>query len=83
MSENGQNPIPPDSAPQRALENLTRRVIWTEEVTECRNCETEVELRSGHYYLTLSEEPDDSDSQSRDLVFCSRPCAAEYFRSQP
>lgn len=80
MSDTSHNSIPPDRSAQRAMDNLTRRVVWTTDATNCHNCESVVNLHSGHYYVTLRERTNDEPTQ-REVVFCSRPRAEEYFRS--
>lgn len=78
MDEDSRNGIPPDSSAELAIENLTKRVVWTTDTTECHSCGSTVELRSDHYYATPEA---DDESTSDEVVFCSRACAESYFRS--
>lgn len=59
------------------LERLTRRVIWTEETTDCTQCGSTIALDRGHYYAVVeAAESRRSAADRREVVFCSRSCAS-------
>lgn len=59
-------------------EDLTRRVVWTTDTTECANCGSTVELNTAHYYVTFhTTHSTSTGADSNEVVFCSRSCAEE------
>lgn len=71
-----------DSEERWTVESFTRRGSWSEETTECANCQLTVRLDTVHYHaLLLPHRLTNPTEESREVVFCSRSCADEWFQS--